>query len=229
MKRNSQLMIVYILIVIICMFAELYIDHPVWWEPLISAVTVSSVFFSFADFANTYSHAQLSMISRAHEYIEENQKKIADERRLIMEIKKKLYLSATPTPFYKQYGKSIESSEKDVVESEEYFNAYSISTSKKQGRAELSEKVSSIFSFLGYLSFFCFAFFSQLTEFFYEFKDRLTVMAFLVVMFSQLINSLALDSVQDEKLIKANVMRSHDNLLRKLYDIREELNQSLDT
>lgn len=221
MKRNSWLMIAYIIFIFISSIIRLFYVFPMW-ESLVIAVTVSTSLFTYADVFLSLADSLESQIKSRCRLDRDIQEQIAIEK----PITEKLYNDAQEITEPRE---AVEKIKRSVIklrnlnsEIEEVIEDNKKScweTRKKINRYNLG---GAILSIAGFVLFLCILVYEPLKLFFIKKQDILTVTSFALVLSTQFIRDHFNQMMKHENEIKEQAylkFKKHVDRLRESQNI----------
>lgn len=212
MKRNNLLMIAYIIFIFICVVVRLFEDFP-QWQVLVAAITATSWVFSLADFNYTTANELHAMSKDTLTFTESN---IDNIQGVLNKIDSFLSENTSELPKIEQeeinnykvrVQNCIKSSEKLKAEAE-----------KSNCIANISGKMASAFTIVGFVGFFSILSFDKLSKMCTNSQDIMTVMAFGLILFTQYMGEISKEKREKQKEASDAIMNRWDTL-RKSFEL----------
>lgn len=191
MKRNNMFMCAYILFIIFSALVRLYWNFPMW-NALVSAVTISSFFFAFADDCAVAADDMKQSIKIRRRYIDTAKKEIDFMIRRAEEKRRKCQLAVDDDRRGKIEAELTEIDEniKMALECRDIIKEVEIDLEKDQKKVSKNEKKASALALVGFFAFFCVMSFQTLNAITTQIQDYLSVCAFALILLTQYVSGI---------------------------------------
>lgn len=198
MKRCNILMGAYIFFILICFVVRNFVEYPMWGA-IVAAVTVSSAFFTYADFFWSNSQSLSDVCDLADEYISDTRKKLNAETYTFEKIHKKIYSIPEGKFDFSEMERVIGTIQQEHNDTENWLNDYVKKTDANRRKVKNYKFISEVFTFVGFLSFLCILVFLPITDKVVQMQDMVSVLAFAVILLSQLSSSIFYEMLKQDK------------------------------
>lgn len=224
MKRNNLLMGAYIAFVFLCFVIRLFEEYPMW-NAIVAAVTFSSAFFAYADFFFGYSKALSDTCDIANEFICATKKRLNAETKSFEEINAQMDRIPKEIFDFSELRETITPIQKKHDDMETWLTGYSENIKQKQKKAKSNKFIAEVLTFLGFLVFLCILVFLPITVAAVEAQDILSVLAFAVILLSNLNGSIQAAKLEKDKVESQNAKKNYEECRIKLKEMRELINR----
>ncbi len=189
MERNNKFMFAYILFIVFCGFARLFVEYSAW-EEIVAAVTCSSWFFAVSDsyradiediqeYINITSNYSTSCLKSIKIIIEGIQNSISQAKADVNVNRDNVD--------YVSKGEDIIQTLEEIIP---YFQDKEKESKDKQSKIKRKEIGETIFTIGGYFTFFVILTFNTIAEIAIAVQDVLTVFAFASILVTQFFTTL---------------------------------------
>jgi len=206
LKRNNIFMLAYIAFMILSVVIRIFLNYDLW-EPLVLAISVSSIFFAIDGFCNSVAHSIKGSCDIASEYIDESRKNCYQNSLFFKKLERieashcrKNHEAAEVIQSYEstkalhaQMLKGIEAFERDVLSKRDIQKRY--------------EKWATRFSFAGFLSIFLSLIFEPYINLPTVIQEMISIASFAIVLFSQLIDDIAVERIKKDLKNKTEALK----------------------
>lgn len=227
MKRNNILMGAYIAFIVICFIVRTFTEYPMW-RAIVSAVTISSAFFAYADFFGIYAQAFSDICEVAEKFILDTRNKLENELRAFEEINERVKSVSKEEFDFSE----VENITKVVMnrhdEMEIWIEDYAKRNVIKQKKVKNYKVISEALTFFGFLALLCILVFSPISSRVIKVQDLLSVLAFAVILLSQYMGAALSEKLEKDKREAKSAKRTHDESRIKLKELREMINRLVD-
>lgn len=214
MKKNYLFLISFTLFIFLSVIVKSYCDYPMW-PTIVSAVTVASFFFSFADLTGVKGRAMRNLSEETIDGIDCSLFEISKIKSTLSKLIE--CTSENEKAHYLTTKNNV-----DALENH-YLRAQSIM--KRDIKISSGLKITSIlFTMVGFLLLFSIMTFDSFANWFIGRQDIMTVMSFGCILLSQLLDTLIDDAREHWRNLVSNLNKALD-ALKKTYetDLNEEL------
>lgn len=222
MKRSSILMGSYIFFILICFLTRTFIVYPMWGA-VVAAVTFSSAFFSYADFFWNSSQSLLDICGVEKEYIKDRRRVLKIESETFKDVAMKIYSIPKEKFDTSEMEKELERLIIQHKEKEIQLNDYEKKVNSNCKRVKNYKFIGETLTFMGFLIFLCILVFVPITDKVVEMQDLLTVLAFAIILFSQLNGSIFDERLKQDEEKRKNAKDEYGKSKLQLEDIKEKI------
>lgn len=186
LKKNNLFMLAYILFLTICICVRIFGEFPMW-STIVSAITISSWFFAIAD-SNSSDATELRQINSIWLQYTDKEKTKANK---ILEhiLAKKENFIKNDDEKNKQMTQEITSLFDDVIRNMNKIKEYDEDVQKElesnEKKANRYGKTATVYTILGFLTFFCIMSFKTISDIATGMQDTATVSAFGIILCTQ--------------------------------------------
>lgn len=224
MKRNNLLMGAYIAFVFLCFMFRALGEYPMWNE-IVAAVTFSSAFFAYSDFFFGYSKLLSDTCDIADEFICVTRKRLNDETKSFVEINAQMDSIPKEKFDFSEMRENIIPIQNKHDEMELWLERYANDAKEKRKKAKNNKFIAEILTFLGFLVFLCILVFLPITDAVVEAQDVLSVLAFAVILLSNLIGTIQAEKLEKNKIESQNAKKTYEECRVKLKEMRALINR----
>jgi hypothetical protein len=208
-------MMAYIAFIILC--AIVHDAYPIpSWEKLVSAITVSSAFFAFADPFLALANAMNRVIRSADNYCNETMNSIGVERAELNKISIALEVNDLDSPLIEKNKRLVNEVLSLIAELEDSLNETKQITLAGKKLAKRETRAGASLTIIGFFLFFCIITFPPISSFAIKLQDTITIFAFALVLLSQFIQDGLSDKVEE-------IIDKHNHGLIKYYSLCNSL------
>ncbi len=223
MKRHNLLLVTYIFFTIICLVVRSFTEFETW-NYIISAVAVASAFLAYADFFHIHSKYYADSCDMADRFIFARSKKIEKEKGIVEDICMKLTELKNKGIDVAQEEKNFQAAKNGYIEFEKYILLFKDGTALKRKKQKKYSFISDILTFLAFLSFLCIITFTNVAEMVGKVQDIISIIAFLVVLSSQYVNSIFLQEHSKKNQQHDHAVATHDEAHEHIFEMQNRFN-----
>ncbi len=223
MKRHNLLLISYIVFAIICLVVYSFVEFESW-SYVVSAVAISSALLAYADFFYINSKYYSDSCDMAETFINDSTKKVEEEKVNTQDI-------CTKIAELKAKGIDISSEEKyfqaiqnRYSEAEKLLLDFKESNTLKRKKQKRYSFTADVLTFIAFLSFLCLITFTNIAEGISKVQDIISVIAFIVVLSSQYVNSILSEEHCKENKRRSRAMETHDIAHKHILEAQNNFN-----
>lgn len=209
MKRHNLLLFAYIVFTIICLVVRSFVVFETWGY-VVSAVAISSAFLAYADFFYIHSKYYSDSCEMADRFISDRSKKIEKEKEIVEDICVKLAELKAKGIDVAQEETNFQATRNGYIEFEKYILLFKDGTALKRKKQKKYSFMADILTFLAFLSFLCLITFTNVSETIGKAQDIISIIAFLVVLSSQYVNSIFSEEHSKESKCHDHAVATHD-------------------
>lgn len=224
MKRNNLLMGAYITFVFLCFIIRAFVEYPIW-NAIVAAVTFSSAFFACSDFFFGYSKSLADTCDIADEFICVTIKKLNAETKSFAEINGQMDSISKEIFDFSEMREAIIPIQSKHDEMTSWIEGYANETQAKRKKAKNNKFIAELLTFFGFLVFLCILAFLPITDAVVEAQDILSVLAFAVILLSNLIGTIQTEKLEKDKIESQSAKKSYEECRVKLKEMRERVNK----
>lgn len=215
MKKQDIFLLAYIVFIMVCVIVHQFGNYPMW-ESTVAAVSFSSMFLAYADVFTTVSKGFLKACDTGITTINILNKRIKVEKESIEEIS--TLISSVPKDKFNltEMENAFADMKKKHEELKSEFSVFEAEHKNLFVGSKRSECLSNVMYFLGFLSFLCIMVFYPITEKTNELQTLVSVLAFVIVLSTQLFDSLLTTAIEKRKKRAEN---KNSNLNKKLEEL----------
>ena len=209
MKRNSLLMLAYIIFIFICAIVRLFGEFP-RWQVLVAAITATSWIFSLADF----NYAVTSELHAISKDILEYEESCIENIQGMIDIIDAFLTREKGEPHEAERGKT-EHYTRTKQEAEKCLTAFrEMKTQAKRNNcfADVAGKWAAVLTIVGFVMFFSILSFEKIAQIFTKSQDIMTVMAFGLILFTQYMGEVSKGQREKQKEAADAVRNGWDSL-----------------
>ena len=225
MRKNNLLMSAYIAFVILCFVVRIYHDEFPMWNAIVAAVTISSAFFAYADFFFCYYKALSDACDVADEFIYMTKKRLNAETKSFVEINNLMESIPKGKFDFSEMKETIIPIQNKHDEMELWIEVYVNDTQEKRKRAKNNKFLAEMLTFFGFFVFLCILVFMPITSAVVEMQDVLSVLAFAVILLSDLNGTIKAEKLEKDKIKSENAKRSYEECRRQLKKMKKMINK----
>lgn len=223
MKRDNILLPAYIMFLIIALCVRVFIDYPMW-KTIVIAATCSSWLLAMAD--SDYVDAK-NILTAVHKELEFCDSTLQEARRFLKILE---HMEDVPPVDLTHFSEDDITSREDQIvlleKCEENFINRKAIAEKAIITAKQKVKISTIFTGLGFVVFFCILTFETVAQIAIIYQDIFTVSAFIIILATQRKSSKDEKKLEEQQTI-LNEHRAAWEIIRKQYqklDMEETTN-----
>lgn len=218
LKRNNIFMLAYITFMLLSVIIRMFLDYALW-EPLILAISVSSIFFAADGFCNSVVQSIKNTCDLASEYIAESKRNCHKDALFLEKIEKirKTYQgNASELPEVVLSHESLDDMHAQMVQGIEQFEA---DVSSRRTTQKKFEVWANSLAFVGFLVLFIILIIEPYISLPSIVQEMISVVSFAIVLFSQLI-----DGIADERI--KNDINNRKEAIRRQNEVRNVLEEA---
>ena len=200
-------MLSYIVFIFICFVVRAYYEFPMW-NTLVSAISISSIIFAFADFFSGLAAGQLAAFRITKELYITTEKSLSGLRQKLDEMNKDLTEKLNEEFFAKTGGNVHINTKTNLAQLSKENESIKTMYIKYDTQHKKYSTLSNILSFLGYLSFFVMLVFQSISSMFSAYLELLSVLAFGLILLTQYMAGYFEDIIEQQKIKAKNVHNS---------------------
>ncbi len=224
MKRNNLLMGAYIAFVFLCFIIRAFSEYPMW-NAIVAAVTFSSAFFAYADFFFCYSKSLSDTCDVAEEFICVTTKRLYSETKSFEEINTQMNSIPKEKFDFSELRETIIPIQKKHDDMKLWIEGYANDIKEKQKKAKNNKFIADMLTFLGFLVFLCILVFLPITDAVVDAQDILSVLAFAVILLSNLNGTIQADKLEKDKIESQDAKKNYEDCRAKLKEMKELINE----
>lgn len=222
-KRHNILLGVFIAFNIICLLARSFTNFENW-NSVVSAVAIASAFLAYADFFYVHSKYYSDSCEMSEQFIVNRKKKIEKEREITEDICKKIAELKAKGIDVTQEELNFESAKKGYTEIEQVLVDFKVGIAEKRKKQKHYSFIADILTFLGFLAFLCLITFTNISELLGKGQDIISVIAFVVVLSSQYVNSIYTKEYNKEIKRHDHAVEAHDIAHDYIFEVQNRFN-----
>lgn len=223
MKKHNLLLLSYIFFIVICIIARSYFEFDSW-PYVVSAVSIASAFLSYADFFHIHANYYFDSCDMAERFVSDRKHKIEKEKAIIDDIHVKIAELKDMEVDVSQEEKNFEAAKEKCLEAENVLESLKNGTELKRKKQKNYSFWAEILTVCAFLSFLCALTFTNLTEKVGKAQDIVSVIAFLVVLSSQYVNSIFSEEHRKENKRHDNAVKMHDMAHEHIFEVYNHFN-----
>ena len=224
MKKNNLLMSAYIAFVFLCFVIRTFGEYPMW-DSVVASVTFSSAFFAYADFFFSYANALSDVCDVADSFIGVTKKKLIVENAAFEEMSKQMDSVSEDKFDFLQIKESIIPIEKKHNEMESWIDSYINDINEKRKKIKTNIFIGEMLTFFGFFSFMCILVFLPITKAVVKVQDILSVLAFAIILLSNMNSVVQEDKLAKEKRGSEKAKKEYEECRKKLKEMQKLINK----
>lgn len=220
-------MLAYIAFMLLSVVIRIFLNYDLW-EPLVLAISISSVFFAADGFCNSVAHSIKGSCDIAREFISESKKNCQKDALFLAKVEK---ISETyqgdndDLPEFVRSYSPLKDQHAQMVQGIEQFEADVMSKRRTQKRFA---KWASIFAFAGFLVLFLALIIGQYIPLPAIVPEMISVVSFAIVLFSQLIDGIADERIKNDLKNKREAIRRQEEIRNAFENTEQELDKYME-
>lgn len=213
----------YIFFIVICIIARSYFEFDSWTY-VVSAVSIASAFLSYADFFHIHANYYFDSCDMTERFVSDRKHKIEKEKAIIDDICMKIAELKDMEVDVSQEEKNFEAAKEKCLEAENILESLKNGTELKCKKQKNYSFWAEFLTVCAFLLFLCALTFTNITERIGKAQDIVSVIAFLVVLSSQYVNSIYLEEHRKENKRHDNAVKMHDMAHEYVFEVYNHFN-----
>lgn len=223
MKRHNLLLFAYIVFTIICIVVRSYVEFEAW-SYVVSAVAISSALLAYADFFYIHSKYYSDSCEMAENFIVDRRKKLETECKVTEDICTKIVELKENGIDVTQEEVTFKTAKNGYFELKDSLKFFEDSTTKMRNKQKKYSIIADILTFLAFLSFLCLITFTNIADAFGKVQDIISILAFVVVLSSQYVNSIFSEKYSKDRKRHDNAVQAHDAMHEHIFEVHNKFN-----
>lgn len=223
MKRHNILLVAYIVFTIICLVVRSFVEFETWGY-IVSAVAISSALLAYADFFYINAKHYSDSCEMAERFIIDRKKKVETEHKITEDICTKIAELKAKNIDVTQEEANFKTAKNGYLEVEKFLEEFVGSTTKKRKKQKKYSFIADILTFLAFLSFLCLIAFTNIAEAIGKAQDIISIIAFVIVLSSQYVNSIFSDEYRKERKRHDHAVETHDLAHEHIFEVQNNFN-----
>lgn len=222
MKKQDLFLCAYIVFIMICIIVHQTGNYPMW-ESTVAAVSFSSMFLAYADVFMAISKGYSKACDTGTTTINIMGKRLRAEKEAIEEISTLIRSVPEDKGNISEMKNAFADMRKKHEELKIEFSVFETENKKFFAGAKGSERLSNTMYFFGFLSFLCILVFYPITEETNELQTLVSVIAFVIVLSTQLCDSVLSTAIEKRKKRAENKNSNLNKKLEELENVKQKV------
>lgn len=222
MKKQDIFLFAYIVFILVCVVVHQSGNYPKW-ESTVAAVSFSSMFLAYADVFMVVSKGVLKVCDTGISTMNIMNKRLRAEKEALEEIS--TLISSVPKDKFNisEIECAFDEMEKKHEELETEFLNFERDHKKLFYRSKNTGCMSNVMYFLGFFSFLCIMSFYPITDKTNELQTVVSVIAFVIVLSTQLFNSLLATIIDKRRKQAENKNSVFNKKVEELESVKQKV------
>lgn len=216
MKRNNLLLISYILFIFICLIVRSFIAFESW-SAIVSAIALSSACMAYADLFYLQSKAYSEACDIEEKFSVDMRRRNDEENSIVADMQAKLSnaMEINGDRDYSSLKTDMDEVEQQVLSLDGLLDDFEEEIAKKRKNQKRYNVIGDVFTCASFLLFLCIISFAKLEQMAADLQERISVIAFVIILSSQYLGLRHADDYEKEKERLNELSDNHEDGYKK--------------